>query len=309
MSGRRSWDRGIYPEGLGQPNPEMEENPGYLPEPPVRVRQFDPQPKRLLDAHDNLIGRQALITTNRDAGIGDLGRGIPTSLLKLTADSRLGEVVTVTLCAFDPRNFENGAVEAAEPGVPVGIIRFGNGGGMAEVEIDIPNPDTHSHGVNYAASGTTISIPAGHIEVLARDDGRVIPGAGQTPVIANGVFGGHLVSAHVTYGDRGSPGKIYRSLPFAWNSQATGGGNAVILRVPAFARNVQIVRYPKQAVDVYFFMGGTAGGGPFVFDRVSLAADANSLIYPIPPRVTQVRIENVGPGAITSGWAVFEIAL
>jgi len=271
-------------------------------EPPERHR-------RMLDAHDLNIGAQKLIVANVPSAVGDAGRGRETALLDLEGDSQVGQVVTVVFAAYDPRNFPDGSTLAAEPGVPVGIVRFGNGAGLAEVEIDIPNPDSHTHGTPYAAAGTAISVPAGNLRVLARDDGRVKPGAGQSCLVADGVAGGQLISAHVVYGDRGSPGKVYRTLFFAISSLAAG--DSVVLRVPAFSRSVQFFRHgPRGALTCDFQMGWTAGGGPFVMDSVALANGDDSPVFPVPPRVTQIKITNAeAVSAITSGMAVFEIAL
>lgn len=298
------------PEAYSAPIEAPEDEPAALPDDydDAADAMDDEGPRRrMLDAHDLNIGAQKLIVANVPAAVGDAGRGRETALLDLEGSSQLGQVVTVVFAAYDPRNSPDGATLAAEPGCPVGIVRFGNGAGLAEVEIDIPNPNSHANGQAYAAAGTAISVPAGNLRVLARDDGRVQPGTGQGSLVADNVAGGQLVSAHVVYGNRGSPGKVYRTLFFAITSFAAGA--SVTLRVPAFARSVQFFRQLKHALTASFDMGWTAGGGPFVMDIVTIAAAADSPVYPVPPRVTQIKITNNGATPIASGMAVFEIAL
>jgi len=306
------WDRGISPYPQGgvnfDENPDWDE-PGYQPKGPSEDHLMpQEQPRRLLDAHDNNIGRQALVTANVPAAIGDLGRGHEVILADLTGASRLGQVVTVVFTAYDPRNFLDGATLAAEPGVPVGIVRFGNGAGLAEVEIDIPSPHSHANGVPYGVSGTAISVPAGSLRVLARDDGRVIPGTGQGALVPDGTAGGQLVSAHVVYGDRGSPGRVYRTLFFGIDPGLLAG-QSVSLRVPAFARSVTFYRVSKVVMSVLFEMAWTAAGGPFILDEIELASGFDSPTFPIPPRCTQLTITNDDILPIVSGMAVFEIGL
>lgn len=307
MTTRRNWERGIYPEGRGNLEPEpMDTRQPRIAEPDFQV--IDPSetaPRRLLDNTDLNIGRQALILANVPAAVGDAGRGRATSLLQLTGDSKWGSVVTVTFGASDPRNFEGGSTLAVEPGCPVGIIEFGNGGGMAQMEVDIPNPHTHSYGQPYNTSGVCVSVPAGYLRVSARDDSRIIPGAGQTPLVADGTNAGQLISAHVVYGDKGSSAKIYRSLPFANTSLAAGA--SVIIRVPAFARNVQFIRNTKNQLYADFRM--IAGGNAFLMDQVNIPTNTDSPVFPVPPRASQLLILNNGATPIDSGWAVFEIAL
>ncbi len=264
-------------------------------------------PHKMLDVVEANAGRQMLVTPDVTAAIGDLGRGKEFAFLDLNGDSRLAQVVTVVFASYDPRSWPDGALRAAEPGAPVGIIRFGNGGGTAEVEVDIPNPNSHANGQSYAANGVAISLPAGRMRVSVRDDSRIIPGTGQDSLLPDNLTGGQLISAHCVYGHRGSPSRLYRTLFFAINSLAQS--DSVTLRVPPFSRSVRFVRHPKRALTAQLALGWLAVGGPFVLDEITVDEDAISPTYPIPPRVTQLTVTNDGPGDLASGMAVFEIAL
>jgi hypothetical protein len=264
--------------------------------------------KRLLDAPETNIGRQKLVVADVAAAVGDAGRGREVSLLDLHGDSQVGQVVTVVFAAYDPTNVQDGNTLATHPGIPVGIVRFGNGAGLAEVEVDIPNPFSHvvDGGVQHASNGVCLSVPAGNLRVSARDDGRVKPGTGQAAPVPDGTAGGQLISAHVVYGHRGSPSKLYRTLFFAFNSLAALG--FVTLRVPSFARAVKFYRQAQRALTIDFLLNWPAAA--VTLDSLSVAANAASSEYLLPPRTSAIKITNAdAANTITTGMAVFEIAL
>lgn len=310
---RRAWERGIYPAGLGTPKQPRLRSPRVDPSAALpddfkeAQKEIAPPLRRLLDANDMNIGTQRLIYADVPEAEGFAGRGKEHSLLDLSGSPQLGQVATVVFSCFDPRGMPEGALHAAEPGIPVGIVRFGSAGGSCEVEIDIPNANSHDNGSPLAANGAAISVPAGSLRVLARDDGRVIPGPGQSALVPNGVNGGQLISAHVVYGNRGSPGRVYRTLFFAIGSMAAAA--AVTLVVPPFARSVQFFRLPRLELGITLQMGWLSTGGPFTMDQFTIDADNKSSVWPVPPRVTQIVVANNGGAPLTSGMAVFEIAL
>jgi hypothetical protein len=232
-----------------------------------------------------------------------VAQGKPEKLIELVAESRFGQIATVTLSQQLP-DLTKAGVSPEEP--VVGIIEFGNGGTWSSVEVDVPPPDaTNDLPVRFSRSGVSLSVPAGAIRVFARNDRNAplivnpavpISNPGPNPV-------NPLVIAHVSYMSTYGSIPPTRTLYVAGNgAQLAGGGEGITVHVPPFATGVRWYTSgaPSAAIDFILVDGsGTSLRNVAVVAGTDGHVDFSGVISRI-----IVQNNNAGPINVT---AVFDI--
>ncbi len=250
-------------------------------------------------AVESVIGVTRFVTSAgaKPAAVGDAGRGPEVSLLSLRGPSKFGRSVTLMVSAM--RDFNSGVAGFA-PGIMTGILHFGNGGGLAKLEFDIPCAETHDP-TSAATDGIAFSVPAGNIHLLAREDSKIIPKAGMGNPSNNG---GALVSAHATYGVQYAESILKKTHIWAWESLAVG---ATSERIPVgpFCQDFILIRYPRSGITAT--LGTVIKGGNTILETYTFLPGTDISAIPIPPRATWLEITNNGPFDIEHGQSVFNM--
>lgn len=247
------------------------------------------------EREDNELGVTRLVSSRGGvAALGDAGRGPEVKLLGVQGDSSKGRGVTVCVSAV-PTAHQLGA-QGFEAAILTGIIRFGNGAGLCELQFDIPNAQTHDP-TFPSQGGLMFSVPAGNFELYARDDSLMIPNS--TSVHPSSV-GGSMVSAFIVRDRVASVSpSIFRKTTFFAFARFIAGQNHLSNDVglkpyvwspkhalPSFASSYVVLRYPRYVTRVQF---GRAGSK--VIEELLIPTHRTLAQRLVPTRATWVRFQ------------------
>jgi hypothetical protein len=255
-------------------------------------------PRRILDNGELNLGRLVEAPPGPQDFIGEAIR-----ILDLRSDSNLAQFVTVTFGILPVKQF---AFDVGDYGGPiVGIVEFGNGSGVSQVEIDVrrgtlpyntgsasviwPNVGAPEKGVVSPYAGVSISVPGSSVRVFARNDANYKPYPGNTSSRLNSILTPMKVMAHVSYGVRPSQFGATRTVWLMQNGTTPVGGDNLQSAIPPFARSFYIMRdrdsAPPFAVE---YTVSFSDNTPLFTGNI--AAGAESPVIPLPGVAEQIKI-------------------
>jgi hypothetical protein len=259
-------------------------------------------PRRILDNGELNLGRLVEAAPGPEDFIGEAVR-----ILDLRSDSNLAQFVTVTFSILPVKQF---AFDVTDYGGPiVGIVEFGNGSGVSQVEIDVrrgtlpyntgfPNSllwDAFGAPEKILVSpyaGVSISVPGSSVRVFARNDANYRPYPGNVSSTLNNTLTPMKVMAHVSYGVRPSQFGATRTVWLMKNG-TTPAGNAILQSaIPPFARSLYIMRDSSALPFALNYKVSFADGSPFgaFLFTGTIAAGAESPVIPLPGVAEQILI-------------------
>jgi hypothetical protein len=270
-------------------------------------------PKHLLDtdAEQNIGNSTDLLPQDGSGPVGGtvIPQTNPERILQLMGPSTAAQTTSVIVTASRLTDVSKNP-NPGYAGPVTGIVEFGNGGRSTKVEFDVPvGPFIGSfqgaaNNTEPQDGGVIVTVPTGVIRAYARYDNRLIqpliganpprslaqslgvpfigPGGPVTPA-AGPLFSFPsepvLVKAMVAYYTRHFA-RAYKTqycysgafgVPPQFIDPNTDGG---LYCVPAFARNVQVLRYPvTSALTVELYNGLYTAPGALPLNRVSVPAN------------------------------------
>ncbi len=279
----------------------------------------------LLDAADLNVGSTQVIPSPLVTNNGSTApaAGNPQKLIDLTAESRFGRVVTLSVgCEITQPNVTLTVLTG-----PIGAtVQFGNGSGVATVEFDVQAPNQLPTSLaGYPAtmksplrSGTNVSLPAGAIRAYLTNLNNTLPvfnqGAGQK-IIGSTLSGGNVdptCYAFVNYGTTYGGQRLLKTIYVANNSAMTppdplGGGAVARLSIPPFARKVYLYRDNIEQTTYGLNFSNTFGATSGIF----VLGPGNVGPVVIPPVCTQLQVSYLATTGVDSSdvSAIFELEL
>lgn len=256
-------------------------------------------PRRILDNGELNLGRLVEVAPGAPDFVGEAIR-----ILDLRSDSNLAQFVTVTFSILPVKQF---AFDSTDYGGPiVGIIEFGNGSGVSQVEIDVrrgtlPYNTGFPAGLLWPAAGApekilvspyagvSISVPGSSVRVFARNDANYRPYPAPTSNLINGnILTPMKVMAHVSYGVRPSQFGATRTVWLMQNGTTPGAGAFLQSAIPPFARSFYIMRDRSPTPFAVTYTVSFSDNTPLFTGTI--AAGAESPVIPLPGVAEQIQI-------------------
>lgn len=260
-------------------------------------------------------GPFAILPPANVAAIGAPGKGPVQTLVKFSADVakkgeplKLGRVpVVLTASAFG----------TGGTGPLVGIARWGSGNGsQQEMEFDLQlgfplaaTPGAAANGAYPTQGGQLFSVPATSLEIAARNDLNLIPGAGS---IALGIILAPAVPSQATasigIGNRaGVGGGLTRTIIARYNPGAMLAGQFLV-PVPAFAKRFRVIRSSGLAAAAAITVNVVDGAFVICDGAYSEAAGVPPTTYTLPSAAAEVVVTVAAAGCDVVG-CIFELGL
>ncbi len=256
-------------------------------------------------------GPAKIIPANPNTGVGVLGQGAWQSLVKFQAQSQsddqttmLKSPSTLTASIFAQGNSGQAGIFAGVGFGPlVGLAKWGAGNSgeqLAEFDVGINSL------VQVQGGGTLLTVVGDYLEIQVRNDGSVIPRAGDQ---ALGAQNQDAPTAGATIGMGNRPGSAPLTLT-KWAAFNPAGGLAALgtalVTVPAFAKSFRVFRADAtQPISIQVFQDGVQSmDGPY-----NVAANVPAPELPLGSTAARVVITNTGAAALTAVGAVFTLGL
>jgi hypothetical protein len=237
---------------------------------------------------------QTLINMSPDTDHGPHGAKDPMKL------GRVPRVVTATIYG----------IGGAAQGPLVGIAQWGSGNGAQQrIEFDIPLV-TDSTTTDQAAGGACLSVPCTALTIQARNDGNLLPRAGDSPI--GSIFApvssanSPAATCSVALGHKPSTSSLTRTIWAVNGGAGLAGAGSVLVSVPAWAQRFRVLRFDAgNTIQVTTAtLGSQTLSGP-----INEAANAPPSVYAVPSGAATVQITNTGAAPLTFVAILFELGL
>jgi len=227
-------------------------------------------------------------------------RGRLREIIRTRGGDERAQLLTVTIAGSGVYESSLISRSSAPRGPLVAVVEWGIRGARAKAELDIPQ------------GGIVFSLVASYVQIAARYDGLLlVNGAQLDPEATAAPTPGprQRVSAMLGYGSYGPATRLTRTFRLDDVPEPGDPDDPPVserIRVPAFARRVQVVGLGTDSLSYRLRIGAF---DPDPNGDVLFGSGEPSRAVDLPGDAGYVEIENVGPGVLANPTLLFEVGL